>query len=67
MDKEKKFNETKYKNEFNKNNYDNLRVVTPKGNKDIIQEYCKNNSMSINGLINQLLKDYFHDKGIELK
>ena len=75
---EKKYNKIDYNNEFNKNNYDWLSIVTPKGNKDIIQDYCKTYNkehekekdfvkISINNIVNMLLRDYFKDKGIELK
>lgn len=61
-----KFNETKYKNDFNKTNYDSLRIVTPKGNKEIIQKYCKEKGISLNGLVNTLLTERLSQDGYEL-
>ena len=52
---EEKFNATKYKNEFNKNNYDSLRIVVPKGVKPKLQAYCKLQGISLNKLINNYI------------
>ena len=49
------FNATKYKNEFNKNKYDSLRIVVPKGTKSKLQSYCKSQEISLNKLINNYI------------
>ena len=36
-----KFNQIDYNNKFNKENYDIIKVVVPKGQKDIISKYAK--------------------------
>lgn len=61
-----KFNETKYKNDFNKNNYDSLRIVTLKGNKKILKDYCKDKGISLNGLVNTLLTERLAVDGYKL-
>lgn len=52
MAEKEKFNQVKYANEYIKNNYDSLRITVPKGTKDKLRAYCKNNGTTINGLIN---------------
>lgn len=54
MEKEK-FNQTKYANDFNKEKYDSLRIVVPKGIKPKLQEYCKQQGISLNKLINNYI------------
>lgn len=53
--KENKFDKIKYNNEFNKNNYDSLRIVVPKGIKNKLQIYCKRQGISLNKLINSYI------------
>lgn len=47
---------TRAKNKYNAANYDNLRVVVPKGRKTAIDAYAKAQGESVNGLINTLLR-----------
>lgn len=51
-----KYDKIKYNNEFNKNNYDSLRIVVPKGVKPKLQEYCKRQGISLNKLINNYIE-----------
>lgn len=51
-----KFDKIKYKNEYNKNNYDSLRIVIPKGKKSKLQNYCKSQGISLNKLINNYIE-----------
>ena len=46
---------TKAKNKYNSANYDNLRIVVPKGKKDIIKEYAQKKGKSINGFVNDAI------------
>ena len=48
---------TQYKNEYNKNAYDNLRIVVPKGRKKDIEAYAREKGVSVNGLVNDLLRE----------
>ena len=45
-DTEKKFNATEYKNKFQKEKYDRLIVNVPKGQKELITSYAKENGFS---------------------
>ena len=40
-----------------KNNYDRLAITIPKGRKETIDEYAKQEGTSINGLVNRLLRE----------
>jgi len=48
---------TASKNKWNANNYDQLRVLVKKGEKDIIKAYAESKGMSLNGYVNKLIKD----------
>lgn len=50
-------NFTKWKNDFAKNNYDNLYVFVPKGRKEDVERMAKAEGKSINGFINSLLAE----------
>ena len=52
---EEKFDKIKYNNEYNKVNYDRLTIVIPSGTKAKLQAYCKDNNISVNGLINKYI------------
>ena len=47
---------TEYKNKYNTENYDSLRIVVPKGRKQTVETYAKERGESINGLVNSLLR-----------
>lgn len=44
------------RNRWNKEHYDRLAVLVPKGRHDTIREYAQSCGMSVNGLINDLLR-----------
>ena len=46
----------KANNKYNKNNYDRLNLIVPKGQKVIIQEYAKKQGKSLNTYIIDLVK-----------
>ena len=48
---------SKVRNRWNKNSYDAIGVTIPKGMQDKIREYAKTHGMSVNGMINMLLRD----------
>ncbi len=52
---EKTFDKVKYNNDFNKTKYDSLRIVVPKGVKAKLQQYCKDQGLSLNKLINNYI------------
>lgn len=47
---------TKAKNKYNAANYDSLRIVVPKGRKADVEAYAKNQGESVNGLVNNFLR-----------
>ena len=51
------FNQIKYQNQYNKNKYDRITIMVPKGNKIILQEYAKQSNLSLNAYINKLLAE----------
>ena len=51
------FNFTEYKNKYNKDNYDALRIVVPKGKREAIDVYAKAHGETINGIVNRLLRE----------
>lgn len=50
-------NPTDYKRQFNDMAYDRISVTVPKGQKKAIEAYTVSHGKSINGLINELLRD----------
>ena len=51
MDDEKQFDQFKYQNEFNKNNYDRITVLVPKGKKAEWQAQAKAEGLSLSAWI----------------
>lgn len=51
---------TDYKNKYNADNYDSLRIVVPKGKKAKIKAYADSKGESINGFVNKAI-----DKAME--
>lgn len=45
----------KYNNQFNKDNYDRISLMIPKGKKELIQLCVKVDGESVNGFINRLI------------
>lgn len=58
---------TEYKNKYNAENYDSLRIVVPKGRKQTVEAYAKGRGESINGLVNSLLRNALGFSEIEWK
>lgn len=49
--------QTRAKNKYNAKNYDNLRIVVPKGKKDVIKAFAGNQCKSINGFVNEAIDE----------
>lgn len=62
-DTEKKFDKIKYNNSFNKDAYDRFSLMLPKGKKEIIQEYAKQNGESINAFVNRAIDEALEKLG----
>jgi len=48
---------TKAKNKYNAANYDNLRIVVPKGKKELIKTHAESQGESINGFVNRAIEE----------
>ena len=48
---------TKAKNKYNAANYDSLRIVIPKGQKQAVEAHARAKGASVNGLVNALLRE----------
>ena len=48
--------QTRAKNKYNSKNYDSLRIVVAKGQKEVLQSIAKEQGASLNGYTNQALK-----------
>ena len=56
MENGEKFNQIKYINQYNKDNYDRIYLMVPKGQKEIIKAKAKAVGLSINEYINRLIE-----------
>ncbi len=52
---EKEFDKVKYKNDFNKQKYDRINLMVPKGKKDELKQLAKEAGISVNEYINRKL------------
>ena len=48
---------TRAKNKYNASNYDSLRIVVPKGKKELIKAHADENGESINGFVNRAIEE----------
>ena len=51
------FNQIEYQNQYNKDKYDRITIMVPKGNKVVLQTYAKKLNLSLNAYINKLLEE----------
>lgn len=51
------FNQIEYQNQYNKEKYDRITIMVPKGNKDVLQAYARKLNISLNAFMNQLIED----------
>ena len=49
---------TAYKNRYNQQNYDSLRIVVPAGQKATVEAFAREHEDSINGVTNKALLAY---------
>lgn len=54
---------TRAKNKYNAENYDNLRIVVPKGKKDKIKAFAESKGESINGFVNRAIDEAMKNEG----
>ncbi len=54
------------KTKYNSKTYEELKLRVFKGNKSVIQEYCKDKNTTVNSLINQLLYERLTADGYHL-
>lgn len=54
---------TRAKNKYNAANYDNLRIVVPKGKKDKIKAFADSKGESINGFVNRVIDEALQSDG----
>ena len=57
------FDAVKYKNELNKQKYDRINLMTPKGKKDLIKAAADASGVSVNELINTAIDMYLQTIG----
>ncbi len=48
---------TKAKNKYNAANYDSLRIVVPKGKKDVLKAHAQSKGESLNGFVNRAIDE----------
>ena len=54
---QEKFNQIEYQNEYNKEKYDRISLMVPKGRKEIIKAYAKAKGQSVNEFINIVVEE----------
>lgn len=55
--KSEKFDQIEYQNEYNKEKYDRISLMVPKGKKDIIKAHAKAKRQSVNEFINLAIEE----------
>lgn len=58
MAEKKEFNQNKYVIEYKKNKYDSISTLAPKGTKDKLKDLAKAEGISVNELVNRIIKSY---------
>ena len=48
---------TRAKNKYNAANYDSLRIVVPKGKKDVLKAHAKSKGESLNSFVNRAIDE----------
>lgn len=54
---------TKAKNKYNAANYDSLRIIVPKGKKEVIKAHAEAKGESINGFVNRAIEETIQRDG----
>ena len=65
MPEQKGKSSTRAKNKYNAANYDNLRIIVPKGQKEIIKAHADSKGESINGFVNRAIDETMQRDGAE--
>lgn len=55
------FDQIKYQNDFNKQNYDRISVLVPKGEKETIRQKAQAEGLSVNRFIYNAIRDKLDD------
>lgn len=55
--KSEKFDQIEYQNEYNREKYDRISLMVPKGKRDIIKARAKANGQSVNEFINIAIEE----------
>lgn len=55
------FDQIKYQNDFNKQNYDRISVLVPKGEKETIKQKAQAEGLSVNRFIYNAIRDKLDD------
>lgn len=58
----KSFDKIAYNNKYNAQKYDSLRIVVPKGKKDIIKAYAQSKGESLNSFVNKAIDNEMKNK-----
>ena len=51
------FNQIEYQNKYNKEKYDRITIMVPKGDKERLQAYAKKLNLSLNAYINKIIEN----------
>lgn len=52
-----KYNKVAYANKYNSEKYDSLRIVVPKGKKEILKSHAEQQGESLNGFVNRAIDE----------
>ena len=50
------FDQIKYQNKYNKEKYDRITIMVPKGEKERLQAYAQKFNLSLNAYINKIIE-----------
>ena len=56
------FNQVKYQNEYNKQKYDRITMLVPKGEKEVIKEAAKKADISVNELMLRAVREWIEQQ-----
>ena len=51
------FNQIEYQNKYNKEKYDRITIMVPKGDKERLQAYAQRLNLSLNAYINKIIEN----------
>ena len=54
------FDQNQYINDWKRQNYDEVRVLIPKGKKETIKKMAKEKGLSVSRFIVEALENYYH-------